>query len=376
MEFLKRVLDPPRYGFTRNGAFYRPTRREIFAEFGRRMNVLASRRNWLPLFGWVASASLAIPLAIFLTRYFSVGLMAVGFAYGMVAMGSHGTFWLHRYGTHRAFRFRAPWIAAICRNLVIRVIPEEIYILSHHVHHRFSEQPRDPYNVNGGWLYCFLADANHQMVATDLSPGDYQRVQGMMSHMGVRMNSYAQYRRWGSVCHPFWTIAHYALNWGAWYGIFYLVGGHALATAIFGWAGIWAFGVRTYNYDGHGRGKDKRQAGSDFNRADLSVNQIWPGYVAGEWHNNHHLYPNGARSGFLSYQLDLPWLLIRALSRVGAISSYRDYRADFLRTHHAPWKSGVPVDAPAAPSSATDDEVFAHPALGLDLDRVAPPLTK
>jgi stearoyl-CoA desaturase (delta-9 desaturase) len=157
-----------------------------------------------------------------------------------------------------------------------------------------------------------------------------------MNHTGVKLNTYNQYLRWGSLCHPAFTIGHYALNWGFWYATLYWLGGHALATALFGWAGVWAMGVRTFNYDGHGRGKDRRRAGIDFNRADLSVNQIWPGYVAGEWHNNHHLYPNGARSGFLPYQLDLPWIAIRSLRWMGAISSYRDYKREFFANYYRP----------------------------------------
>lgn len=344
MTFLERVLDPPRYGYLKDGKLYVPSPKELFSEFGRRLNIFASKKNWLPLFGWTASLSLAIPLGIFFFEYFSVGLTLIGFIYSMVLMGSHGTFWLHRYCTHRAFQFRNPWMMMICRNLVIRVIPEEIYVVSHYVHHQFSEQPGDPYNVHAGWLYCFLADANHQTIRKDLSQKDYDHLCRLMRHTGVRLNSFTQYQRWGSLCHPAFTIAHYAANWLAWYGIFYLIGGHALGTAIFGWAGVWAFGVRTFNFEGHGRGKDRRREGSDFNRKDLSVNQIWPGFVAGEWHNNHHLYPNGARSGFLPHQIDLPWFFIRALSALGVVSSYRDPKAEFMRDHYLPWaRSQVPA---------------------------------
>jgi stearoyl-CoA desaturase (delta-9 desaturase) len=83
----------------------------------------------------------------------------------------------------------------------------------------------------------------------------------------------------------------------------------------------------------------------DFNVDDIAINQVWPGYVAGEWHSNHHLFPNSARSGFLRYQLDLPWLFIRALHAVGAVSSYRDGRADFLARYYEPWKSRQTADA-------------------------------
>ncbi len=340
MSFLERVLDPPSYGyFSENGKLYVPSNREIFEEFLSRLNIFSSKKNWLSFFTWSSNLAFALPLSIFFLHYANAWLIGAGFLYSMVIMGSHGTFWLHRYCTHRAFKFKNPWIAMICRNLVIKVIPEETYVVSHYVHHQICEKPGDPYNAYAGWLYCFLADVNHQAIRKDLNEADYEHLRRLMNHTGVKLNTYAQYQRWGSLCHPFWSIGHYALNWAFWYGAFYWLGGHALATALFGWAGVWAFGVRTFNFDGHGKGKLLHREGVDFNPADLSVNQVWPGYVAGEWHNNHHLYPNGARSGFLPYQLDLPWLLIRFLNKAGAITSYRDYRADFLREHYLPWKA-------------------------------------
>ena len=355
--FLSRVLDRPSYPFEKNNELYVPSRSELFKEFGMRMNAFKDKRNWLPLFGWAASASLGIFLFSFLFYFFSWKLLIVGFLYSMVAMGTHGTVWLHRYSTHRAYQFRNSLSRFLVRNLVIKIIPEEIYVISHHVHHQFSERPGDPYNVHGGWLYCFLADANHQMIARDLSEKDYGQLQKLMSHTGVKTNTYAQYQRWGTLCHPLRTVLHYALNWGFWFGAFYLLGGFPLATAIFGFAAIWAFGVRTFNYDGHGRGTDRRQEGIDFNTRDFSVNQVWPGYVAGEWHNNHHLYPNGARSGFLPYQLDLAWEFIRFYHFIGGISSYKCYKKDFLKKHYEPYLEKKTVDLAATIALAAQAKI-------------------
>ena len=87
------------------------------------------------------------------------------------------------------------------------------------------------------------------------------------------------------------------------------MGGHALACSLFGAAGFWAIGVRTFNYEGHGKGEDKQREGIDYNQKDNSVNQLWPGIVAGEWHNNHHLFPKSARSGFKPQQIDLAGII-------------------------------------------------------------------
>lgn len=337
MALLNHVLKRPSYGYEKDGALVIPSRSEIFREFFSCLNVARDRRNWLAFFSWATALAFGVPLAIFLVKYSSFPLFLAGFVYSMVVLGTHGTVWYHRYSTHRAYRFSHPFFRFLVRNSVVKIIPEELYVVSHHVHHWISEKPGDPYNVHGGWLYCFLADAIHQPIAWDLSEEDYHRVTAMVSHTGVKPNDYATYRRWGSVCHPARTCLHFALNWAFWYGVFYLVGGHALATALFGSCGVWAIGVRTFNYDGHGGGKDKRKDGIDFNREDLSINQLWPGLVTGEWHNNHHLYPNGARAGFLPYQLDYAWWAIRALSAVGAVASYRDFTQDFFEVHYYPY---------------------------------------
>ena len=345
MSTVNQLLEPPSYGFLRDGKFYKPTQKEIVSEFFSRLNIFTTKKNWLPFTSWLAVVGLLVPLAVFLTHYFSIKLLFVGLTYAMVCLGTHGTIYLHRYSTHRAYKFSNSFALFICRNLSIKVLAEEVYVISHHVHHHLSEQPGDPYNVNGGFLYCFLADVNHQGVAQNMNPEEYSRLTKLLNHTGVKANSYKQYQKWGSIAHPVRTYINYILNWSFWYGLFFLIGGHALATAIFGMSAVWAVGVRTFNYDGHGRGVDRRVDGIDFNREDLSVNQTWPGYVSGEWHNNHHLYPSGARAGFLPYQLDLAWLFIRFYTFIGGISSHKDFKKEFMRDHYLPYlrKNGIPV---------------------------------
>jgi stearoyl-CoA desaturase (delta-9 desaturase) len=335
--YLESVLDPPSYGFTRDGKLYVPTHRQLWAEFFSRLNIFKSRKNWLSLFSWTATLSFAPFFFLFFFHYFTWPLFIIGFIYSMVVLGTHGTIYLHRYGTHHAYTFRNHFFLFIVRNLVIKIIPEEVYIVSHHVHHAYSEKPGDPYNVYGGWLYCFLADVNHQSIARNLSEKDYARTANLVSHTGVRANSYALYQKWGSICHPFFTTSHFLLNWIFWFGAFYLIGGMPLAVAIFGMTAVWAIGIRTYNYDGHGGGKDKRKEGSDFNRKDLSINQAWPGMITGEWHNNHHLFPNGIRAGFLPYQWDFAWLFIRFYYLIGGIDTYRDHRDRFMKEYYEPY---------------------------------------
>lgn len=337
MAFLDRILDPPSYGYLRAQKLYVPTHRELWREFFSRLSPSRFPKNWLPLFGWLEILFFLPFFILSFTEFFTWKLALLGFVYSMVLMGAHGTVYLHRYSTHHAFVFSNRWWLFLVRELTIKVVPEETYVVSHHVHHYLSEKPGDPYNAKAGWLYCFLADVNHQSISRELSPEDYAKTASLIRHTGIRINSYAQYQKWGSISNPYFTVLHYALNWGFWFAAFYLLGGMALAVTLFGWAGVWAVGIRTFNYEGHGRGRDRRKEGSDFNRADFSINQPWPGMITGEWHNNHHLYPNGARAGFLPHQWDFAWLFIRLIHGLGGIPSYRDYKEQFLEKYHRPY---------------------------------------
>src|SRR6185436_4570132 len=120
-------------------------------------------------------------------------------AYAMIIMATHGTIWYHRYGTHRAYTFSHPIWRFITQNLVIKTIPEEIYIVSHHVHHSKSDLPGDPYNAKAGFMYCMLSDVNHQCINKELSEKDYAKASGFLKHTGIWINSYKQYLRWGSI---------------------------------------------------------------------------------------------------------------------------------------------------------------------------------
>ncbi|QKJ30512.1 fatty acid desaturase [Mucilaginibacter mali] len=342
MAFLDHVLQPPTYGWQDdNGHLVKPGKAILLQEFFSRLNLIKNRKNWLPFISWLKVLCLVPFFVLFVFKFFTVWTLLAAFVYGMIIMGTHGTVWHHRYCTHRAYRFSNNFWRFVTRHLTLNIIPEEIYVVSHHVHHAKSDKPGDPYNADGGFWYCFLADVNHQPIANDLNEADYNRISRLMVHTGVKGNSYRQYQRWGSYARPLATLITWLVNWCFWYAAFYLAGGHALACSLFAAAGVWAIGVRTFNYDGHGHGKDKQREGVDYHRDDKSINQLWPGFVAGEWHNNHHLYPKSARSGFKSYQLDTAWLYIRLLYLLGAVTSYRDDKQNFLNKyiHHNPGHS-------------------------------------
>jgi fatty-acid desaturase len=334
MAFIDEVLQEPSYGWKdKNGDLVVPTLKQLYAEAFSRINIFKSRKNWIALISWLMVICMVPFFVFFLLYYFSWQMLIVFVAYSMIYISTHATIWFHRFCTHKSFSFSHPIWRLITQNLAIKTFPEEVYVISHHVHHSKSDEPGDPYNPKGGFMYCMLSDVNHQSINKNLSEADYRRAVHFMKHTGVSINSYAQYKKWGSVATPFYTVALWVLNWSFWYLALYFIGGHALACTIFSAAMFWFVLVRAFNYTGHGKGEEKHVDGVDFDRSNLSINQMRPGLFAGEWHNNHHLYPGSARAGFLRYQLDLPWLYIIGLYKLGAVSSYRDSKKDFLKKY-------------------------------------------
>jgi sn-1 stearoyl-lipid 9-desaturase len=331
---IDHILQEPTYGWAdKEGNLVIPTKKQMIREAFSRINIFKSKKNWISLIGYVIIICMIPFFYFFVTRYFSFPLLAIMIVYAMIIMGTHGTVWFHRYCTHRAYKFSHPIWRFITQNLVIKTIPEEMYIISHHVHHSKSDLPGDPYNSRAGLTYCMLADVNHQCISKNLSEKDYERATRFMQHTGVQLNTYKQYQKWGSLATPLYTIGIWFFNWALWYTILYLIGGHALATALFSAAMLWFVLVRAFNYTGHGKGKEDHRDGIDFDRSNLSINQTRPGMFTGEWHNNHHLYPGSARAGFLPNQLDLAWLYIYSLYKLGAVSSYHDSKKEFLRKY-------------------------------------------
>src|SRR5678810_1097185 len=87
MAFLDGVLQPPSYGWKdASGNFSKPTPAMIFREFFSRLNIVKSRKNWLPFFSWLKVLCLAPFVFLFTIKYFNGWLLLAGFIYGMILM--------------------------------------------------------------------------------------------------------------------------------------------------------------------------------------------------------------------------------------------------------------------------------------------------
>jgi stearoyl-CoA desaturase (Delta-9 desaturase) len=334
MSFINEMLQQPSYGWQdENGELIKPSLQQLFKEAFCRVNIFADRKNWIPFMSWSMAVCMFPFFLLFILHYFSLRLLISFLLYSVIIMSTHSTIWLHRFCSHKAYTFSHPFWRFLTQNLVIKTYPEELYVLPHHVHHVNSDMPGDPYNAKAGITYCMLADVNHATMAKNLTIQQYNKVVNFISHTGVFINSYSEYKKWGSISSPFFITILWLANWAFWYCIFYLIDGHGLACAMFGAAMFWMILVRMFNYTGHGKGEIKHRVGIDYDHRNLSINQIRPGLFSGEWHNNHHLYPASARSGFLPYQVDLAWVYIYSMYKIGIVSSYHDSKKQFLRKY-------------------------------------------
>jgi stearoyl-CoA desaturase (delta-9 desaturase) len=275
----------------------RPHRSIISAFFGRLQS--------LP-FILIHLAALLTVLFVPLT-WTSAGLM-LGF-YFLRMFGITGVY--HRYFAHRAYRtsrwfqFVLAWIG--CMSLQ----KGPLWWASHHRdHHRYSDEEDDPHSpvIRTFWW-------SH--VGWVLS-GRYR---------GTDMDSIKDY----SVFPELRLMDHMAVVPGL------LLAG--LCFAIDGMSGLcWGFIVGTVvlyhatflvNSVCHIWGRRR------FETTDQSRNNWWAALATmGEgWHNNHHHYQSCARQGFMWWEIDVSYYVIRTLALVGLVWDVREPTEKALNTN-------------------------------------------
>lgn len=214
----------------------------------------------------------------------------------------------HRYFSHRAFKTSRVFQFLLgCAGCTALQKGPLWWAIHHRLHHRHSDQPEDPHSpvVDGflhghcGWLFT-----------QDLMTPD-QRI----------VHDFAKYPElvW---LDRLWLIPGLAMA--------------ALCFAIGGWSGVvigycmcvaFIFQVTfAVNSIGHLYGQQRFETGEG------SRNNFVLGYLAmGDgWHNNHHRAPTSARHGFAWYELDMSYLTIQIMRRLGIVWDVKQPPANLL----------------------------------------------
>jgi len=255
-------------------------------------------------------------------HWFDVVLVAslyVGCAFGT-------TIGFHRYFTHRGFE-TGPVLRSVFAILGCMTMQGPItqWVTDHRKHHALSDKEGDPHSPHVGH-----------------GEGAWGAVRGFVhAHVGWLFQNLGmeQGREYGRDLYEdrlirtidrlyvLWVV----LTFGIPFGIGYALGGTSVGLEGLVWGGL----VRVFLYQHatfsvnslcHMFGR------KDYRSRDESRNNwLVALLVFGEgWHNNHHAFPSSARHGLRRWQVDLSWLVIRGLEKLGLVWNVRVPGADQL----------------------------------------------
>ncbi|MDV6328542.1 hypothetical protein Q5L94_10740 [Idiomarina sp. Sol25] len=327
-------LDPVYAKENADGSIRKPRVNEVLRQYIHLINPRKDRSHWLNLHVEVYFYISLFFFVSFLTQYLNIINILIFSVLFYVMSNLINTFWYHRFCSHNAFTFSSQWMPTLIMWFNPIAYREEVYAYNHLLHHRFSDTSNDPYGPHLGWLGNFFASPFYKVDRT-VSKEEFEHMKKVICHIGFKFASYESFQRWGSVESVSSFIIRSTFANTFWAFLMWLLGGLELLTIWY--AVIFAYHsvARDFNYRGHGGGTEKAQHKDsvDFYHSSKALNQLFYGLSAGEWHNNHHAFQRSANAGFLPYQLDVPFLFVKLLKRIGVISKYNNAQAAFERKY-------------------------------------------
>ena len=204
----------------------------------------------------------------------------------------------HRLHTHRSYETPKviEYFFAVCATMTLQGGPI-FWTASHRIHHQYSDRDGDPHTPRDGrwWSHMLWVMFGDPMNADTAVMGKY--APDLMKDRFYRVLS-----KWHwvpLVLLGLVLLAIGGLPWLLW-GVFLRV--------VFGLHCTWLVNSATHLWG------TRR-----FETADDSKNSWWVALLTfGEgWHNNHHAHPTSARHGLGRFELDLTWIQIRLLEKLG-----------------------------------------------------------
>ncbi len=205
----------------------------------------------------------------------------------------------HRYLTHRSFDLPKGWgyffvfLGALsCENGPIK------WVGQHRMHHASSDTEKDPHNADKGFWW---------------------------SHMGWMLNTHPEHddpNKIRDFTKDFCDDKFYQFLDNHFIKIQVALGLVLFAIGGIPWV-VWGIFLRlvlVYHQTWFVNSASHMFGYHNFKlKDDLSTNCWWVGLLAwGEgWHNNHHAFPKSARHGLRPWEIDLTWMVICLLSKLG-----------------------------------------------------------
>jgi stearoyl-CoA desaturase (delta-9 desaturase) len=238
--------------------------------------------------------------------------------YVICAFGT--TIGFHRYFTHKGFEARTPIkIALAILGCMTMQGPLTQWVTDHRKHHALSDQPGDPHSPHAGhddglggairgfvhahvgWLFTLKGLERGREYGKDLFDDPLIR--------------------WIDRLYLVWVAVTLGIPFLIGYAVGGTVGSGLEAMVWGGLLRIFLYQHATFSVNSicHMFGRQ------DFRSRDEARNNwIVALLVFGEgWHNNHHAFPASARHGLRRFQVDLSWLVIRGMEKLGLVWNVR-----------------------------------------------------
>ena len=217
----------------------------------------------------------------------------------------------HRLLTHRSYKTPKviEYFLTVCATLALEGGPL-FWVATHRKHHQHSDSDQDPHTPRHG---AFWAHMGWIMF------GDPQHNNTKLTARYAPDLAKDRFHVWLSAYHwlPLTVLGVALLAVGGWNWVLW---GVFLRTTL-GLHATWLVNSATHLW-GQRR----------FITTDDSRNNWWVALLTfGEgWHNNHHAHPASSRHGLMWYELDMTWLQIKLLEKLGLAWDLRVPRAEHI----------------------------------------------
>ncbi len=316
-----------------------PTFKETISELLHALNFIKYPTHTLLAVNFFFYLLTSVAFVIFSFSYLTLH----SFIFTMICVAFLGTVynsvWFHRYCCHSAYHFKKARYSYLFlwTNPLSFIFREETYAIPHRIHHEQSERAADPYGPHLGWLGSFLSTELTQRLNTDITERDYALLTSSISHIGLAENTFEQFKTTGSIEKVTQYLSRAVFAQLFWTGLVFGFGGTTYLMAWYGSCFIATTLIRDFNWRGHGgNSRHTKRPGWEFDHRSYALNQRFYGYIASEWHDNHHKYPTSANNGFLPGQIDIAFHVIKTLCKFRIVQAYIDslprFKEEILHT--------------------------------------------
>ncbi|MBC7926828.1 MAG: fatty acid desaturase [Bryobacteraceae bacterium] len=212
----------------------------------------------------------------------------------------------HRLLTHRAYKVPkvVEYFLTTCATIALEGGPI-FWVGTHRIHHQHSDKEGDPHSPReGGWWAHIL-----WMV---FGQGFHNETKAMSKYAPDLARD--PFHRWMNSYHwiPLTTLGFVLMGIGA------VTGGLYGAASMVLW-GIFLRVTLGHHFTWMVNSVTHMWGERRFDTRDDSRNNWWVALLTfGEgWHNNHHAHPTSARHGLAWYELDVTWIEIWLLGKLG-----------------------------------------------------------